>query len=138
MSTTLPLFWHLSSASQQERINASIKLITTLEQFQSQFVPKAVKQAVTGESSEEDEEDREEDQDEVETSMEGVGKEKMYKLDDANAEDVSYSIRRLVRGLASPVESSRIGFAVALTEVHLIAACYIEVLSCNPISSFRG
>lgn len=32
-------------------------------------------------------------------------------------EDVSYTIKRLVRGLASPRESSRLGFAVALTEV---------------------
>ena len=38
-------------------------------------------------------------------------------LDVLNAQDVSYSIRRLVRGLASPRESSRLGFAVALTEV---------------------
>lgn len=38
-------------------------------------------------------------------------------LDVFNAQDVSYSIRRLVRGLASPRESSRLGFAVALTEV---------------------
>ena len=38
-------------------------------------------------------------------------------LDELNAADVSYSIRRLVRGLGSPRESSRLGFAVALTEV---------------------
>ncbi len=38
-------------------------------------------------------------------------------LDLWNTQDVSYSIRRLIRGLASPRESSRLGFAVALTEV---------------------
>jgi hypothetical protein len=34
-----------------------------------------------------------------------------------NAEDVAYTVKRLVRGLASSRESSRLGFAVALTEV---------------------
>jgi hypothetical protein len=37
--------------------------------------------------------------------------------DKGSSEDVPYSLKRLVRGLASPRESSRIGFAVALTEV---------------------
>lgn len=98
MSTTLPLFWHLSSASQKDRIDASIKLVGALEQFQSQFLPKG-----SPESS--DEEDDEE---------EGS---KTDGLDILNSQDVSYSIRRLIRGLASPRESSRLGFAVALTEV---------------------
>lgn len=62
----------------------------------------------------------EEDEDEDE---EGAGK--SDGLDVLNAQDVSYSIRRLVRGLASPRESSRLGFAVALTEV----SCYIHPLS---------
>ena len=35
--------------------------------------------------------------------------------------DVNYALRRLVRGLASPRDSSRLGFAVALTEVSLFA-----------------
>ena len=34
-----------------------------------------------------------------------------------NAEDVVYSIRRLIRGLGSSRENSRLGFSVALTEV---------------------
>jgi hypothetical protein len=33
--------------------------------------------------------------------------------------DVNYALRRLVRGLASPRDSSRLGFAVALTEVRM-------------------
>ena len=106
MSTTLPLFWHLSSARKQERIDASVKLIGALEHFQVQFVPKADEEEVTSEDDEgdEDEEDKE-------------GEGKGDGLDVYNAQDVSYSIRRLVRGLASPRESSRLGFAVALTEV---------------------
>lgn len=102
MATTLPLFWHLSSASKKDRITSSVKLVTALEQFQAQFIPKNT----PPESS--DEEDEEEEDEEFKTDG----------LDTLNAPDVSYSIRRLVRGLASPRESSRLGFAVALTEVN--------------------
>ncbi len=98
MSTTLPLFWHLSSANKKERLDASVKLISALEHFQSNFVPK-------------DSPETSEDEDEGKEASKSDG------LDAFNAQDVSYSIRRLVRGLASPRESSRLGFAVALTEV---------------------
>jgi DNA polymerase phi len=104
MSTTLPLFWHLSSSSKKERVDASVKLIGALEQFQAQFVPKNISDTASGSEPDEEEDDEE-----------GTGK--SDGLDALNAQDVSYSIRRLVRGLASPRESSRLGFAVALTEV---------------------
>ena len=93
MSTTLPLFWKLSSASKKDRIDASIKLIGTLEQFQGLHVPQS--------------------------RSDGSDNEGGDSLDALNSQDVSYSIRRLVRGLASPRESSRLGFSVALTEVCL-------------------
>ncbi|KAJ3845276.1 DNA polymerase phi-domain-containing protein [Lentinula raphanica] len=93
MSTTLPLFWHLSSASKKDRIDASVKLISSLEHFQAQFEAPS--------PSEEDE----------------GSDDKTDALDSFNAQDVSYSVRRLVRGLASPRESSRLGFSVALTEL---------------------
>lgn len=108
MSTTLPLFWNLSSVDKKERVNASVKLIGALEQFQAQFAPKET-------SSESEEEDEEEDE---------AGDTKEETLDALNAPDVSYSVRRLVRGLASPRESSRLGFAVALTEVHFNPSFY--------------
>jgi len=101
MSTTLPLFWHLSSASKNERLDASVKLISALEHFQSQ---KAVPAPASAESSDYD------DQEDLTQKFKD-------NLDLLNAQDVSYSIRRLIRGLASPRESSRLGFAVALTEV---------------------
>jgi len=107
MTTTLPLFWHLSSASKKERLDASIKLVGALEQFQTQFVPKTAHGSSSGSEEEGDEEDDEE------------GTSKSDGLDLLNAQDVSYSIRRLVRGLASPREISRLGFAVALTEVRV-------------------
>jgi DNA polymerase phi len=96
MSTTLPLFWKLSSASQKDRVDASVKLVSALEQFQVHFVPKDSPPTSDGD--------------------EDAGP-KTDGLDALNAQDVSYSIRRLIRGLASPRESSRLGFAVALTEV---------------------
>lgn len=102
MSTTLPLFWHLSSANKKERLDASVKLVSSLEHFQLNFVPKD-----SPETSENEDED------------EGDG-EKSDGLDALNAQDVSYSMRRLIRGLASPRESSRLGFAVALTEVRAL------------------
>ncbi|KAK0483486.1 DNA polymerase phi-domain-containing protein [Armillaria novae-zelandiae] len=95
MSTTLPLFWNLSSSSKKERIDASVKLISSLEQFQAQFAK--------------DSSDTSED--------ESQGDDKIDPLDKYNAHDVSYSVRRLIRGLASPRESSRLGFSVALTEL---------------------
>jgi DNA polymerase phi len=101
MSTTLALFWHLSSSDRRERIDASVKLVGALEQFQTQFVPQQQSQSYS-----DDEEDGEEGSNRQEDN-----------LDVFNAQDVSYSIRRLIRGLASPRESSRLGFAVALTEV---------------------
>lgn len=102
MSTTLALFWHLSSASKKERIDASVKLVGALDQFQSQFVPA----------------DYEGEDDAT----------KPDALDALNAQDVSYSIRRLVRGLASPRQSSRLGFAVALSEVSVSCIFYFSFI----------
>lgn len=106
MSTTLPLFWHLSAASKKERIDASVKLVSALELFQSQFTPAA---ELVSRSTKSDDENYDDEGDEASRKGED--------LDLLNAQDVSYSIRRLVRGLSSPRESSRLGFAVALTEV---------------------
>lgn len=80
-----------------------MKLIGALEQFQAQFVPKNIPDPISGSELEDDEDE------------ENIAK--SDGLDAFNAQDVSYSIRRLVRGLASPRENSRLGFAVALTEV---------------------
>ncbi|KJA27489.1 hypothetical protein HYPSUDRAFT_35394 [Hypholoma sublateritium FD-334 SS-4] len=113
MSTTLPLFWHLSSVSKKERIDASVKLVGSLEQFQTQFT----QQAAPGASGSDDEEEDEE------------SAPKSDGLDLSNAQDVSYSIRRLVRGLASSREQSRLGFAVALTEL----LSRIDTVTCSQI-----
>ncbi|KAG8691843.1 hypothetical protein FRC11_007809 [Ceratobasidium sp. 423] len=105
MSTTLPLFWPLSSASTDERLDASVKLINGLEQFQDS-------KAVVAAGSEDDSGDSEGDSEDGDED----GSNKKSK-DDLNSEDVKYALRRLIRGLASPRESSRLGFSVALTEL---------------------
>ena len=102
MSTTRELFWNLSSSNKKERLGATAKLVTTLHKFQSEFAPA---EASDGEES--------------------SGSTQADTLDTLNAQDVSYSIRRLIRGLASPRESSRLGFAVALTEVRLFPSAII-------------
>lgn len=102
MSTTLELFWNISSSKKKQRLDATAKLVTTLHKFQSEFTPAEVS-------------DGEETSDSTQADT----------LDTLNAQDVSYSIRRLIRGLASPRESSRLGFAVALTEVRLAVNAFI-------------
>ncbi len=118
MSTTLPLFWDLSSAEKKKRLDASVKLISTLEKFQVAF---ECRSAESDPSSNEDDSDREENA----LSVGAVGTVECDSMLDAlNAPDVAYSIRRLVRGLGSPRESSRLGFAVALTEVRAKSQLY--------------
>jgi DNA polymerase phi len=95
MSTTLSLYWNLASPAKDERLDASVKLISALQSFQKAHI-------VVGLSNRDEQAEPE------------------LSLDDLNAQDVSYALRRLVRGLASARESSRLGFAVALTEVHLL------------------
>ena len=118
MSTTLPLFWELSSADNKKRLEASVKLIGTLENFQISFEHKSTQSDAS--SNEDDKEDAQGPSAMEHDSM----------LDALNSPDVAYSVRRLVRGLASPRESSRLGFAVTLTEVrekpHLHLACMVE------------
>lgn len=120
MSTTLSLFWDLSSNTKSSRIDASVKLIGALEQFQNNFKPSDT--SASGSS-----EDEEEEKGDEETKVD---------LEKLNASDVAYSIRRLIRGLASPRESSRLGFAVALTEVCLVCFCDIASHTTDCIFSF--
>ncbi|VDB99939.1 unnamed protein product [Peniophora sp. CBMAI 1063] len=145
MSTTLPLFWNLSSGDKKARLDASVKLIGALERLQAAHEPKTSSPASEEESGVEDEEDEdgEEDMDgeeegeggkalKAESEMLNMLKTESEMLNMLNAGDVSYSIRRLVRGLASPRESSRLGFSVALTE--LLAR--INTVTCSQILAF--
>ena len=122
MSTTLPLFWDLSSVEKKKRLDASVKLVSTLEKFQVEFERRSDE---SNASSNEDDSGREED---VRDMGEVGNMECDSMLDSLNAPDVAYSIRRLVRGLGSPRESSRLGFAVALTEVCAKPQMYIRLI----------
>ncbi|KAH9048219.1 DNA polymerase phi-domain-containing protein [Lactarius hengduanensis] len=110
MSTILPLFWDLSSSDKKKRLDTSAKLVATLQKLQATFA---------NESAEPDEPSGESfgvDGTPRDFSAEDVV-EHNFRLDLLNSPDVAYSIRRLLRGLASPRQSSRLGFAVALTEL---------------------
>lgn len=55
--------------------------------------------------------------------LDGKSVEEAEKLLDAhNSTEVTYAVRRLMKGLASHRESSRLGFSVALCEVRLSRA----------------
>lgn len=136
-SNVLPLFWNLASSSKDTRLQASADLVANLESFQRDFVAGRGDVGSDGEDDEDvdmanggDEEDEVEADDDAESGVEVDGSDDEMDGDvdedaavlDAtlakdNAEDVAYTVKRLVRGLASSRESSRLGFAVALTEV---------------------
>ncbi|TDL27573.1 hypothetical protein BD410DRAFT_762651 [Rickenella mellea] len=129
MTTTLPLYWGLSSSNKSERLDASVKLVGALEEFHAQYLTK---------SSPDDSEVDEDNEDPEERPL-------LEQFDSSNAQDVSYAIRRLIRGLGSPRESSRLGFAVALTEllthVDTVSCAQIIALihtSCEPSGSMTG
>ena len=105
MSTILPLFWDISSSDKKKRLDTSFKLVATLQKLQATFK----NESAEGESPGVDGNLGDCSADDV--------VEKNHRLDVLNSPDLAYSIRRLLRGLASPRESSRLGFAVALTEV---------------------
>lgn len=128
-SNVLPLFWDLASSSRDTRLSASVDLVAAAQSFQAAYT--APKPKSDEEDDDEDEESGEEDDGdesgmEVDASddeggMDGADPAAMARLDKAlardNAPDVVYCVKRLVRGLGSSRESSRLGFAVALTEV---------------------
>jgi DNA polymerase phi len=125
-SNVLPLFWDLASSSRDKRLGASADLVAAAQAFQAAY------SAPEKASGDEDEDDEDEGDDGSESGMEVDGDDEeegpsavdpvlAAKLDAAlarnNAPDVVYCIKRLVRGLGSSREHSRLGFAVALTEV---------------------
>lgn len=122
--TTLSLFWDLSSASTTKRLQSSAALINTLEHFQTLHNEKSNGDEATSEGDASGDESGEEvdasDDDEDENDEDAKESRRLDRqLAKGNSEDLRYAVRRLVRGLASPKESARLGFAVALTEVCL-------------------
>ncbi|KAJ2455201.1 DNA-directed DNA polymerase [Coemansia sp. RSA 2336] len=87
MPTTLEFYWELASLDESTRIKAATQLISTLVKFQAEM-PKASKMAMTEK-----------------------------ELDEMCAGDVSYGVKRLIKGLASPRDGARQGYSVALAEL---------------------
>lgn len=139
-SNVLPLFWPLSNSSKETRITASASLVSSLESFQRSFSQNAGsskgKESEGGDEDEESASDSEESAMEVDASDDEEGKDEKdsqaakldRQLSKDNAEDVVYSVKRLVRGLGSSRENSRLGFAVALTEVIIIHQKLVFIL----------
>jgi DNA polymerase phi len=131
----LPIFWNLASSSKDTRIPASAELISSLEGFQRSYLETKEDKEDSSEDEDDDEKDDEDDDEEdsdAESGIEVDGDEDMDEapqdgeakaldkaLDKENADDVVYAVKRLIRGLGSSRDSSRLGFAVALTEVGL-------------------
>lgn len=139
-SNVLPLFWPLSNSSKETRVTASASLVSSLESFQRSFSQNAGsskgKESEDGDEDEESASDSEESAMEVDASDDEEGKDEKdsqaakldRQLSKDNAEDVVYSVKRLVRGLGSSRENSRLGFAVALTEVIIIHQKLVFIL----------
>ena len=63
------------------------------------------------------------------------------RLGQEHTDEVVYSLRRLIRGLTSPRDSSRLGFSVALSEVRLrvlSSVCLILDVGFVPIDKHHG
>ncbi|KAI3626217.1 hypothetical protein CBS9595_001578 [Malassezia furfur] len=103
MGSTLALFWSLADVDKDARIGASDALVQTLLEQQ-------VEDAAAGAPEDTHVAALPDVPDADVTAAE-------QRIDEQNASDVAYAIRRLVRGLASPRENARVGFAVALSEL---------------------
>ena len=115
MSNTLALFWNLAATDREARIDASNELVSKLLQQSSDIGLVDDTKLMESPLSEQV------------TDDEMAGAEQ--RIDDANTQDVSYAIRRLVRGLASPRENARIGFAVALSGL----LSHLKTVSANDV-----
>jgi DNA polymerase phi len=92
---TLSHYWNLASVEAQVRNDSCVELISALGTFQTQHEKEF-----------------------------GLPKEELKSIEDikaATATDVSYALKRLLRGLSSSRDGARQGFSVALTEVPLFS-----------------
>lgn len=87
-----PVFAQLWHSDPNVRLQTSVQLVAHLEEAQKSAVASSSDATTDNEDA-------------------------VKHLEEGLAPEVSYALKRLIRGLASPRESSRIGFAVALTEV---------------------
>lgn len=110
----LQLFWEIASSNQDARLDSANQLV---EELLSQQDVLASSSKITLDlppaSERSDDQDSQDDLNVDEAEAEAVED----ALGNRTVADLMYALRRLLRGLASPRESSRLGFAVVLTEL---------------------
>ncbi|EST09894.1 DNA polymerase V [Kalmanozyma brasiliensis GHG001] len=112
----LQLFWEIASSNQDARLTSANQLVEELLSQQDVLASSSkitLDLPSTTESTDDDDQDMDDpltvDEQEAESVEEALG--------NRTVADLMYALRRLLRGLASPRESSRLGFAVVLTEL---------------------
>lgn len=114
MTSTLSHFWQLASSSKPDRLGSAHALVQNLVREQSHLSTVNGKAAKRSQLLSDDglmdleapEQVTDEDVQQAESSLNG-----------SETADVAYAVKRLIKGLASHRESSRLGFSVALSEV---------------------
>lgn len=112
MPSTLPYYWQLASASKKDRLASSHSLVQTLTTQQKEADLQDATLPENGKPFD--------DGLDAASVLQLNGKiveEAEHLLDVHNSTEVTYAIRRLLKGLASHRESSRLGFSVALCEL---------------------
>ncbi|SPO20848.1 related to DNA polymerase V [Ustilago trichophora] len=115
----LQLFWEIASSNQDARLTSANQLVEELLSQQDVLASssKITLDLPTTESTPEDDDD----QDDAAANALVVDEAQADAVEEAlgnrTVADLMYALRRLLRGLASPRESSRLGFAVVLTEL---------------------
>ena len=122
MSGTLGLFWKLASDESTERIAASLQLVQELETVVGRKLATVGTEARTAAKEQRRITESSRFQDTGNPAAifrarpDEVQRIETFLQQDA-PEEVSYAFKRLLRGLASPRQSSRLGFVVALTQL---------------------
>jgi DNA polymerase phi len=112
MPSTLPYYWQLASASTSDRLSSSRSLVDDLV---TQQKAASVEQVAIKKSANLFDDGLEAH---GAAHIDGKQVEEAEKMLEAhNCSEVVYALRRLMKGLASHRESSRLGFSVALCEV---------------------
>lgn len=141
-SNILPIFWNLASSSKDTRVTSSAELVSSLESFQQTYLESKAGKDDSSEDEDAADEDDDEDDDaesgievDADEDMDGENDQRVNareldkRLDRENAPDVVYAVKRLIRGLGSSRDSSRLGFAVAITEVRSLGHLLIYLLT---------
>ena len=120
----LQLFWEIASSNQDARLTSANQLVEELLSQQDVLASSskitldlATTSAVAAAAAEQDQSDSNDDPSTALTVDEQKAEAVEEALGNRTVADLMYALRRLLRGLASPRESSRLGFAVVLTEL---------------------